>query len=380
MELQRLSSMRSALDDAAASMRNGQSEIQTATSTLSEHAALALATYDDAQKHGDTALTAAQRRMDAAADLAESVSSSLTDLQQLQGAAQTLNNSREILAGAATMLAAKGHLIDSGADAIASSAREIDGVRKSLHTTHLELHDAKRDLAQVATAVSGATTALAEQSTQVQQGLEAIGRCEAALASSTAELAAARAVLERAHGQFEDNTATLAANSAQLAGQIGQVETANQILTSMTQHLISATETLEVAQHTLTGFAANAREQALIIQSTMERMVEDQSRIGMMVTTLEHKQEQEHSAIVALTAGHQRHSRELTIALDQVQLRLVELQPVVQSLIEASSDQSRTIDAQNRKLALITSIIRWSGVGLIASIVAIVVMSALGLI
>lgn len=368
LELQRLSSMRAALDDAAASMRHGQSEIQTATTTLSEHAALALATYDDAQKHGDTALTAAQRRMDAAADLAEYVSSSLTDLQQLQAAAQTLNNSREILAGAATMLAAKGHMIDVGADAILTSSREIEGVRKSLHTTHLELHEARSDLAEAAIAVRGATTTLAERATQAQQGIDAIGRCEAALGSSISELAAARAALERTQVQFEDNSATLAADSAQLHDQVAQVERANQLLIGTTQQLTNATETLERAQRALTGFATNAQENAALVRTTMERMVEDQSRIGMMVSTLEHKQEQEHSAIVALTAGQQRHSRELTMALDQVQLRLFELHPVIESLATASRHQSNQIASQQRRLEHISAITLWSGIGLAASI------------
>ncbi len=379
-ELQRLSSMRAALDDAAATLRHGQVEIQGATATLTEHAGLALATFDDAQKHGDATLTAAQARMNSAADLAETTAGVLTELEQLQGAARTLNNSREILAGAATMLAAKGHSIDAGADAISSSSIVLEGVRKELHATHSELHTARSDLAVATSGVTDATATLSEQAANAQLGIDALGRCEAALTSADTELTAARATLEQSHVQLANDSATLVADSEKLHEQSATLENASQALVDTAQQIIHSIETLGKAQRSLVGVAANAQEQTQLVRTTMERMAEDQSRIGMMISTLEHRQEQEHSAILALTAVHQRHSRELTTSLDQVQKRLVELQPVIQSLIGASSEQSRAVDTQKRQLAQIISIIRWSGVGLVASIVVIVVMRVLRLI
>lgn len=374
MELQRLSSMRAALDDAAASMRNGQTEIQTATSTLSEHAALALSTYDDAQKHGDSALAAAQVRMEAAADLAENVASVLSDLQQLQGAAQTLSSSREILAGATTMLAAKGHSLDAGADAIVSSSQQLESVRLVFNTTHDELRGASSDLTAAASGVATATATLSEQAAHAQLGIETLGRCEEALASATTELATARESLKQARTQFDVDSTTLIAGATTLHAQTALVENTNQSLGITTQHLINVTETLESAQRTLNQFTINAQEQANLIRTMMEQLVEDQSHIGMMVATLEHRQEQENSAIATLTSVHQRHSRELTASLEQVQQRLFELHPVIERLTVASEDQSLRIDSQQRRLEHISAITLWSGIGIAVSILLVLAL------
>jgi DNA repair exonuclease SbcCD ATPase subunit len=379
-ELQRLSSMRAALDDAAASLRSGQAEIQSATTTLTEHSNLALATYDDAQKYSTATLTVANERMNAAAELAERVAGVLIDLEQLHSAAKTLSNSRELLAGAATMLAAKGHIIDTGVEAISASSKEIDGAHKVLRTTHLEMHDAKGELTRVASNVNHAISKLEEQSQHTQAGVEKIQRCEANLASAALELTASRELLEAVRSQIEIEGATLATASVALQDRSLQLEQCTTLLINSDRRLHSAIQAIDESQQLLVRVAATVQDQVRLVDTAMERMIDDQSRISAMFSTLEQKHDQVQSAIQTLTSENRLRTIELGAALESVEQRLLTLQPIIEGVMAASTAHTQQVALQQRQLAQILASIRWAAIGLVASILVIVAMRALHLI